>query len=75
MEEIEYGYTMAPIQTILEGARQFGLTDEEIWETVNASLSAADADTTVPECIDDLTGALAQRILSKERDVRSGDAY
>jgi hypothetical protein len=73
MAEIEYGYTMAPIQTILDGARQFGLTDDEIWETVNDCLSAADEDTTVPECIDELTGALARRILDKERHVRSED--
>jgi hypothetical protein len=60
-----------PLQAIFDGAKHFGLTDEEVWQTVNESLYQVGPDATVPEYLDELTGALARRILCKERRIRS----
>jgi hypothetical protein len=56
---------------ILEAAIDFGLTDDEISETidqVNDSLYAVGRSPAAPECFDELTEALARSILSKERE-------
>lgn len=68
---MEYDYSPVPLQVIFESAKGFGLTDDEVWRTINDSLCSADVDETVPEYIDELTAALAERIVSKERSVRS----
>jgi hypothetical protein len=52
--------------TIFESAVEFGLTPDEIWETVMAMLDRLPEDTKV-RYIDELTGALAARLLEKER--------
>jgi hypothetical protein len=59
--------TRTPLKAIFDAARRFGLTDDEVWKTVDASLDGAGRDATVRECLDDLAGALARRILAKER--------
>jgi hypothetical protein len=59
--------TMAPLHAILEAAKCFGLTDDEVWQAVNESLGGAHAGATVGECLCELVGALAQRILAKQR--------
>jgi hypothetical protein len=59
--------TMPSLQAIFDGARSFGLNDDEIWRMVNESMQAAGAEATVSEYLDELTGALAQSILHKER--------
>jgi len=61
---------MASLHAILEAARRFGLTDDEVWQALNDSLDAARADATVGECRCDLVEALARRILDKERQSR-----
>jgi hypothetical protein len=72
MEEMDSEYTtMPPLQAIFDGAKRFGLTDEEVWRTVNESLYQVGRDATVPEYLDELTEALARRILSKERRIHS----
>jgi uncharacterized membrane protein YebE (DUF533 family) len=58
-----------PLQAMLEAARHFGLTDDEVWQTVNASLHGAGNEATVREYLDELAGALARRILSKQRRI------
>lgn len=61
-------YTAIPsLQAIVDGARDFGLTDDEVWRTVDDSLDEVGGDATVAEYLDELTGALARRMLSKER--------
>jgi hypothetical protein len=68
MGEMDTDYApTAPLQAIFEGAKQFGLTDDEVWQTVDDSLAEAGGDATVAEYLDELSGALAQRILAKER--------
>ena len=73
MAEMDYDYPAAPtLQEIFEGAKGFGLRDEEIWRTVSEAQRWAGPEATVPEYLDELAGALAQRIVIKERRSRSG---
>lgn len=58
---------MPSLQAIFEAARHFGLSDSEIWWTVDACLEPADHDATVADYIDELTGALSRRVLAKQR--------
>jgi len=70
---MDYDYPAAPtLQEIFEGAKGFGLRDEEIWRTVSEAQRWAGPEATVPEYLDELAGALAQRIVIKERRNRSG---
>jgi hypothetical protein len=72
MAEMDFDYPGAPtLQEIFEGAKDFGLTEDEIWRTVNQSQQWAGPDATVPEYLDELAGALAHRIVIKERRARS----
>ena len=74
MAEMDYDYPDAPtLQEIFQGAKDFGLPDEEIWRTVNQAQRWAGPEATVPEYLDELAGALAHRIVIKERRTRSGD--
>ena len=57
----------APVRAGFDAARSFGLTDDEIWATVEAVVSAAGPEVTVGECLEELTAALARGILAKER--------
>ena len=50
----------------LETAAEFGLTRDEILETVVVTLDHLPGDARA-RCIDELAGALAQRLLEKER--------
>jgi hypothetical protein len=71
---MDYDYPAAPtLQEIFEGAKGFGLRDEEIWRTVSEAQRWAGPEATVPEYLDELAGALAQRIVIKERRNRSND--
>ena len=72
MAEMNYDYPVAPtLQEIFEGARDFGLSDDEIWRTANESQQWAGPEATVPEYLEELAGALAHRIVIKERRNRS----
>lgn len=72
MAEMDYDYPSAPtLQEIFEGAKDFGLRDDEIWRTVNEAQQWAGASATIPEYLDELAGALAHRIVIKERRSRS----
>ena len=75
MAEMDYDYPTAPtLQEIFKGAKDFGLHDEEIWRTVDQAQHWAGPDATIPEYLDELAGALAQRIVIKERRSRSAGA-
>jgi hypothetical protein len=50
-----------PLQATFEGAKRFGLTEDEAWRAVDESLDEAGRDATMSEYLDDLTGALASR--------------
>jgi hypothetical protein len=62
-----------PLQAIFEGAKGFGLTDDEAWRALDESLHEVGWDATISEYLDRLTEALAQHILSKQRRVPSED--
>jgi hypothetical protein len=55
------------LQAILDGAKCFGLTDDEAWQTVDKCLGEVGGDATVNEFMDELTGALARGVLAKQR--------
>jgi hypothetical protein len=75
MAEMNFDYPAAPtLQEIFKGARDFGLSEDEIWRTVNDSQYWAGPEATVPEYLDELAGALAHRIVIKERRSRSRGA-
>jgi len=60
-----------PLRAIFEAAKRFGLTEDEVWRAVDESLYEAGRGATISEYLEDLTGALAQRILSKQRHTPS----
>lgn len=71
MAEMEFDYPDAPtLQEIFEGAKGFGLTEDEIWRVANQSQLWAGPEATIPEYLDELAGALARRIVIKERRSR-----
>lgn len=62
--DFEPSGTRAP--TLFESATEFGLTADEIWEAVMETLDRLPEDSKAGY-IDELTGALATRLLQKER--------
>jgi hypothetical protein len=58
---------LPPLQAIFDAARHFGLTADEIWATLDASLSESGGDATLTKYIDECAGALAVRILAKHQ--------
>jgi hypothetical protein len=70
MTEMDYDHPPVQFQTIFESAKGFGLSDQEIWRVFNESQYWAGPDATVPEYLDELSGALAHRIVIKERRTR-----
>jgi hypothetical protein len=68
MGEMHSDHTPIPsLQAILEGAIRFGLTEDEAWRATDESLHAVGRDATVSEYLEELTGALARRILYKQQ--------
>jgi hypothetical protein len=68
MGDMDTGFAVsAPLRAGVDAARAFGLTDDEIWATVEGVVSAVGPHATVGDCLDELTGALARDILDKER--------
>jgi hypothetical protein len=57
---------------MLESAAQFGLTRDEILEAVTATLDRLPGETKV-QYIDELAGALATRLIEKQRDAEPVD--
>ena len=62
-----------PLRAIFEGAKEFGLTEDEAWGTIEDTLYAVGTGATISEYLDELTAALAQHILSKQCRARSED--
>ena len=59
--------SMSPLQATFEAARHFGLTDDEAWHTLEATLYDSCDEDTMSEIRDELVAALAARILAKQR--------
>ena len=60
-------YAIPRLQAVFDGAKRFGLTDEEVWRAFDESLDETGADASMSEYCDELTGELARRILRKQR--------
>jgi hypothetical protein len=57
----------AGLQAIFEGAKSFGLSDAEVWWALDDCLLQVGTEATVAEYLDELTGVLARRALTKAR--------
>ena len=62
---------MAPLRSIIDGARQFGLTDAEVLATVDDCVYEVGTKATVTELLEELTAGLARGIVAKQRRVHS----
>jgi hypothetical protein len=60
-------HPIPPLQAVFAGARRFGLTDAEVWQTFDESMAEAGPDATLSDYVQELTGELARRILHKQR--------
>jgi len=67
MRESDSPSATSPLQAIFESAKCFGVSDDEFWQTVDQSFCAVDIDVTVRDYLDELSGALARRLLAKQR--------
>jgi hypothetical protein len=68
MAEMDISGPVVPLQVILDAAVQFGLSRDEAWQTVDEALYRASA-SGLPDCLDELAGALARSILAKQRRI------
>jgi hypothetical protein len=57
------------LQAMFAAAEQFGLNEEDLRQAADLTLTAIGDDATVPEYFDELAGALARRILAKQRNI------
>jgi hypothetical protein len=64
--EVDFEPSRPEPTTMFESATDFGLTPEEVWETVMATLDCLSSEARA-RYVDELTGALAGRLLQKER--------
>jgi hypothetical protein len=72
MSELDPTYPAPPpLRAIFDGARRFGLTDEEAWDAFDVTLTEVGTDATMDEYLDELTGELARRVLDKQRGTPS----
>jgi hypothetical protein len=55
------------MRAMFDGARKFGLSDDAVWETIDGVLLAVGGEATLAEYLDDVSGALAARILAEQR--------
>jgi hypothetical protein len=62
---------MAGLQAIFQGARSFGLSEDDAWRTVDGVLLAVGTEATVSQYLDELTGAMARRIVSTAQHAAS----
>jgi hypothetical protein len=70
MGRMDNGYYAIPrLQAVFDGAKRFGLSDEEVWRAFDDMLEETGAEASVAEYLDELTGELARRILCKQRRV------
>jgi hypothetical protein len=60
-----------PLQSMLDAALAFGLTEEEVRQTVSDAFSETGEDSRAPDYFDGLAAALARNILAKQRRVLS----
>jgi hypothetical protein len=62
--------TTPSVQSVFDSARQFGLAEAEVMRTFDEALWTVGDDACVSDYLDELSAALARRILAKERTGR-----
>jgi hypothetical protein len=63
------------LQSILEGAMRFGLTESEAWRATDDALHAVGRNATISDYLEELTGALARHILYKQQHTPSEERF
>jgi uncharacterized membrane protein YebE (DUF533 family) len=66
MGDTEYN-EMRPLRTMVDGAKQFGLTDAEVLAAIDACVYEVGDDASVAELLEELSGVLARSIIGKHR--------
>jgi hypothetical protein len=59
---------ISPLYAIVDAAKCFGLTDDEVLQAIDECFCPDDLASTVADCIDELVIALARRILQAAAD-------
>ena len=59
--------TITPLQSVFDSARSFGLSVEEVIRTFDQAFWIVGEDGCVADYLEELNGALARRILAKQR--------
>jgi|tagenome__1003787_1003787.scaffolds.fasta_scaffold20281962_2 hypothetical protein len=54
---------IASLHAIFDAAKQFGLSEADVWQAVNECFCSDDVDESVGDCLEELVIALAHRIL------------
>ena len=68
MERMDFDRAMiTPLQSVFNSARSFGLTVEEVIRTFDQAFWMVGEDGCVADYLEELNGALARRILTKQR--------
>ena len=68
MERMDFDRaTVTPLQSVFDSARSFGLTAEEVMRTFDQAFWIVGEDGCVGDYLEELNGALARRILAKQR--------
>lgn len=62
--------TATPLQSVFDSARQFGLAGEEVMRTFDEALWIVGDEACMSDYLEELSAALARRILAKERAAR-----
>ncbi len=65
--EVDFDRSAVNVTTICESAAEFGLTPDQIWQAAAATLDRLPEETKL-DCVDELSTALATRLLEKERE-------
>lgn len=60
-------HAISGLQATLDGAIHFGLTEDEVWGTAMEVLRGVESGGTEPDYLEEVAGALARAILSKQR--------
>jgi hypothetical protein len=63
--------TIHDVPTIFRGARGFGLSDDEIWQTVNEVCGCLPAGKVQSEDLEELIAALAERIQKRSHELNA----
>jgi hypothetical protein len=68
MGDFDSDYSATPVLgTMVDGAKQFGLTDAEVLAALDLCVYEVGTDATVEELLDELSGVLARSIIGKQR--------